>query len=80
MKCLFLTDIQAQVPLILCNLFASGDVRYKPFVSGDPEIKQFPLDGTEDFLVIATDGLTDYVGPTQILSVLYHEMHRNPSE
>ncbi|XP_076668664.1 uncharacterized protein LOC143369097 [Andrena cerasifolii] len=58
---------------------AIGDVRYKPFVSGDPEIKQFPLDGTEDFLVIATDGLTDYVGPTQILSVLYHEMHRNPN-
>ncbi|XP_076280755.1 uncharacterized protein LOC143209246 [Lasioglossum baleicum] len=58
---------------------AIGDVRYKPFVTGEPEVKCYSLDGTEDFLVIATDGLTDYVGPTEIVTILYHEMQRSPN-
>lgn len=58
----------------------SGDVRYKPFVTGEPEIKSVPLDGTEDFLVLATDGLTDYLNPKEILTILYHEIQRNPSK
>lgn len=58
----------------------SGDVRYKPCVTGEPEIKSVPLDGTEDFLILATDGLTDYLEPAEILTVLYHEIQRNPSK
>ncbi|XP_076245300.1 uncharacterized protein LOC143185888 isoform X2 [Calliopsis andreniformis] len=58
---------------------AIGDVRYKPFVSGDPEIRCYTLDGTEDFLVIATDGLTDFMQPAEILTILYHEIYRNPN-
>ncbi|XP_076661321.1 uncharacterized protein LOC143365235 [Halictus rubicundus] len=58
---------------------AIGDVRYKPFVTGEPEVKCYSLDGTEDFLVIATDGLTDYVKPAEIVTVLYHEMQRSPN-
>ncbi|KAG6804075.1 titin [Apis mellifera caucasica] len=58
---------------------AIGDVRYKPFVTGEPEVKSVPLDGTEDFLVLATDGLTDYLNPKEILTILYHEIQRNPN-
>ncbi|XP_060814536.1 repetitive organellar protein-like isoform X2 [Bombus pascuorum] len=58
---------------------AIGDVRYKPFVTGEPEIKSVPLDGTEDFLILATDGLTDYLEPAEILTVLYYEIQRNPN-
>ncbi|CAK9820431.1 Protein phosphatase 1E [Anthophora plagiata] len=58
---------------------AIGDVPYKPFVSGEPEIKSIPLDGTEDFLVLATDGLTDYLEPAEILTILYYEIQQNPN-
>lgn len=58
----------------------AGNVRYKPFVTGEPEIKSVPLDGTEDFLILATDGLTDYLEPAKILSILYNEIQQNPSE
>lgn len=57
-----------------------GDVQYKPFVTGEPEIKTVPLDGTEDFLILASDGLTDYLESAEILTILYHEIQRNPSE
>ncbi|XP_033350944.1 titin-like [Bombus vosnesenskii] len=58
---------------------AIGDVQYKPFVTGEPEIKTVPLDGTEDFLILASDGLTDYLEPAEILTILYHEIQRNPN-
>ncbi|XP_054001388.1 serine-rich adhesin for platelets-like [Hylaeus anthracinus] len=58
---------------------AIGDVRYKPFVTGEPEVKCVHLDGTEDFLVVATDGLTDYLNSSEVLTVLYHEIQRDPS-
>ncbi|XP_076624811.1 uncharacterized protein LOC143343624 [Colletes latitarsis] len=58
---------------------AIGDVQYKPFVTAEPEIKCIPLDGTEDFLVLASDGLTDYLSPSKLLTLLYHEIRRDPS-
>ncbi|KOC64583.1 Protein phosphatase 1E [Habropoda laboriosa] len=58
---------------------AIGDVPYKPFVTGEPEIKTIPLDGTEDFLVLASDGLTDYLKPDEILTILYFEIQQNPN-
>ncbi|XP_043250377.1 mucin-5AC-like isoform X2 [Colletes gigas] len=60
------------------TLAAESDIQYKPFVTAEPEIKCIPLDGTEDFLVLASDGLTDYLSPSKLLTLLYHEV-RDPS-
>ncbi|XP_012138904.2 uncharacterized protein LOC100882509 [Megachile rotundata] len=58
---------------------AIGDVLYKPFVTASPETSCVTLDGTEDFLVLASDGLTDFVRPAEIVTILYHEIRRNPN-
>lgn len=58
--------------------FFPGDVSYKPYISGEPEIRCVPLDGTEDFLIIACDGLWDYVDPRTAALRVYRQVLQNP--
>lgn len=55
-----------------------GDVSHKPFVSGEPEIRCVSLDGTEDFLIIACDGLWDHVDPRTAAQRVYWQVLQNP--
>lgn len=57
-----------------------GDAQYKPYVTGDPEIRCVMLDGTEDFLVIACDGLWDYIDETTAAGIVYHQVCQDPRE
>ena len=41
----------------------SGDGDYKPFVSADPDVTTVEMNGSEDYLIIACDGLWDTVSP-----------------
>ncbi|XP_032686557.1 serine-rich adhesin for platelets-like [Odontomachus brunneus] len=59
---------------------AIGDVLHKPFVSGEPEIRCVPLDGTEDFLIIACDGLWDHVDPRTAAQRVYRQVLQNPHD
>lgn len=36
-----------------------GDPDYKPYVTAEPDVIDLELDGSEDFLLMASDGLTD---------------------
>eukprot|EP00041_Stephanoeca_diplocostata_P018203 m.379458 g.379458 ORF g.379458 m.379458 type:complete len:257 (-) comp20953_c0_seq5:3472-4242(-) len=38
---------------------AIGDKKLKEWVIGDPDVKEFDLDGTEEYLILACDGLWD---------------------
>jgi len=49
---------------------AIGDASHKPYVSGDPDIKSLLLDGTEDFVVIACDGLWDVIPPWEAVELV----------
>ena len=49
----------------------SGDAMYRPWVSGDPDVKKIELDGTEDFLVVACDGLWEKATEDIVASLLY---------
>lgn len=40
-------------------------------MSGEPEIKKIELDGTEDFLVVACDGLWERATEDIVASLLY---------
>ncbi|EFN67119.1 Protein phosphatase 1F [Camponotus floridanus] len=57
---------------------AIGDVPYKPCVSGEPEVQCVSLDGSEDFLIIACDGLWDYVDERTAALRVYRQVLQNP--
>lgn len=57
-----------------------GDVQYKPYVTGDPDIRCIPLDGTEDFLIVACDGLWDYVSEAMATTLVYQQLREDPRE
>nr|XP_012235744.1 PREDICTED: uncharacterized protein LOC105679969 [Linepithema humile] len=59
---------------------AIGDVSYKPYISGEPEIRCVPLDGAEDFLIIACDGLWDFVDPRTAALRVYRQVLQNPHD
>ncbi|XP_018393007.1 PREDICTED: protein phosphatase 1F [Cyphomyrmex costatus] len=59
---------------------AIGDVPYKPYISGEPEIRCVTLDGNEDFLIIACDGLWDYVDQRTAALRVYRQVLQNPCE
>jgi len=43
-----------------------GDARFKRFVTSEPEIVRHTLEGKEDFLVLACDGLWDVMTPKDV--------------
>lgn len=53
------------------DVYVAGDAKYKPFVSGEPEIKKIELDGTEDFLIVACDGFWERATEDIVASLLY---------
>lgn len=48
-----------------------GDPDQKLFISGEPELDVIDLDGTEDFLILACDGLWDGLSAEDVTGVLY---------
>jgi len=45
---------------LLTSVFSIiGDIDYKDYVVSKPDVEVFDLDGSEEFLVIACDGLWD---------------------
>uniref|UniRef100_A0A8C5GRN7 Protein phosphatase 1E n=1 Tax=Gouania willdenowi TaxID=441366 RepID=A0A8C5GRN7_GOUWI len=44
---------------------AIGDSEHKPYICGDADHNVFPLDGSEDYLILACDGFWDTVSPDE---------------
>lgn len=44
---------------------AIGDAEHKPYISGEPDVEEFIFEGDEDFLILACDGLWDFVNPPE---------------
>lgn len=53
---------------------AIGDPEYKKWISSDADVCSIPLNGTEDFLVVACDGLWDSMSPSDVTAVVYHHI------
>ena len=49
---------------------AVGDPKDKKYVIGDAEVSEIQLDGTEDYLVVACDGIWDVVDGEELTSHL----------
>lgn len=47
-------------------------MQYKPFVCSEAEVIEVQLDGTEEYLVLACDGLWDTVSPEELPRIVYN--------
>ena len=45
---------------------AIGDRKLKEWVIGDPDVASFDLDGTEEYLIVACDGLWDVMDEEKV--------------
>ena len=51
-----------------------GDGDYKPYVSSDPDVTTVEMNGSEDFIIIACDGLWDTVTPMSATTCVYKQL------
>lgn len=51
-----------------------GDVKYKPHIICEPEIRTLVLDGNEEFLVLCSDGLWGHTTPEDVEEIIYDEL------
>ncbi|XP_076337196.1 uncharacterized protein LOC143239700 isoform X2 [Tachypleus tridentatus] len=59
---------------------ALGDFEHKPYISCEPDIKTLSLEGTEDFLVLACDGLWDKLSLYDVAALVYSYVKENPDK
>lgn len=57
-----------------------GDAPYKPYVTATPDIETVELDGDEDFVVVACDGLWDFVSEDEVALAVYWQIATDPGE
>ncbi|XP_045445374.1 protein phosphatase 1E-like [Melitaea cinxia] len=57
---------------------AIGDAKYKPYVTARPDIAEVDLDGDEDFVVVACDGLWDVVSEDIVALSVYKQLMIDP--
>ena len=53
---------------------AIGDSNFIPYISSDPDITTVEMDGTEDFIIAACDGLWDTVTPDVAIKCVFNQL------
>lgn len=51
---------------------------HRPCISGEPDIVSVPLTGNEDFIILACDGLWDFVTEDDAAFYVYKKVRENP--
>ncbi|KAG5844462.1 hypothetical protein ANANG_G00162780 [Anguilla anguilla] len=74
----WLGDSQSQRSLSVSR--AIGDSEHKPYICGDADHSRFPLDGTEDYLILACDGFYDTVSPDEAVRVVSDHLQENSGD
>lgn len=59
---------------------AIGDYGLKDVVIGEPDIIAITLNGNEDFLIMACDGLWDYAQEDEVATRVYTSLEKNNGE
>ncbi|XP_039888312.1 protein phosphatase 1E isoform X1 [Simochromis diagramma] len=59
---------------------AIGDSEHKPYICGDADHGIFPLDGSEDYLILACDGFWDTVNPDEAVRVVSDHLQENTGD
>uniref|UniRef100_A0A3B5LAM6 PPM-type phosphatase domain-containing protein n=1 Tax=Xiphophorus couchianus TaxID=32473 RepID=A0A3B5LAM6_9TELE len=55
-------------------------VQHKPYICGDADHGIFPLDGSEDYLILACDGFWDTVSPEEAVRVVSDHLQENAGD
>lgn len=58
----------------------TGDSEHKPYICGDADHSIFPLDGSEDYLILACDGFWDTVSPDEAVRVVSDHLQENTGD
>ncbi|XP_023932955.1 protein phosphatase 1F isoform X1 [Lingula anatina] len=56
---------------------AIGDADHKPYVSGEPDVSTVQLDGTEDYIILACDGMWDTIPYNDLVNLIYEHFDTN---
>ncbi|KAM8900267.1 protein phosphatase 1E isoform 1-T2 [Spinachia spinachia] len=59
---------------------AIGDSEHKPYICCDADHGVFPLDGSEDYLILACDGFWDTVNPDEAVNVVSDHLEENTGD
>nr|XP_019941181.1 PREDICTED: protein phosphatase 1E isoform X2 [Paralichthys olivaceus] len=59
---------------------AIGDSEHKPYICGDADHGIFPLDGSEDYLILACDGFWDTVNSDEAVRVVSDHLQENSGD
>ncbi|XP_054611284.1 protein phosphatase 1E [Dunckerocampus dactyliophorus] len=59
---------------------AIGDSEHKPYICGDADHSVFPLDSSEDYLILACDGFWDTVSPDEAVRVVSDHLQENAGD
>nr|XP_057943719.1 protein phosphatase 1E [Doryrhamphus excisus]XP_057943720.1 protein phosphatase 1E [Doryrhamphus excisus]XP_057943721.1 protein phosphatase 1E [Doryrhamphus excisus] len=59
---------------------AIGDSEHKPYICGDADHNVFPLDSSEDYLILACDGFWDTVSPDEAVRVVSDHLQENAGD
>lgn len=66
--------------IYLCYyLYQTGDVDHKPYISAEPDVNVIPRVGTEEYIVLACDGLWDVITPDKTVELVYEHIQAGNS-
>ena len=51
--------------------YSAGDMENKPAVTSEADVVSIELDGTEDYIVLACDGIWDVIRPSKVPQLVY---------
>lgn len=66
-------------PVCVC-VRVTGDSEHKPYICGDADHAAFPLDGSEDYLILACDGFYDTVSPDEAVRIVTDHLTENAGD
>ena len=56
---------------IILLQYSAGDVENKPAVTSETDVVSIELDNTEDYIVLACDGIWDVIRPSKVPQLVY---------
>ena len=63
--------------LLTRHCYYSGDGEYKPYISAEADVTTVIKNGSEDFLIIACDGLWDTITPEEATLIVFQHLEEN---
>ena len=60
--------------------YCAGDLENKPAVTSEADVVSIELDGTEDYILLACDGIWDVIRPSKVPQLVYAHLTRGGSK